>query len=82
MEYDFAEQTTTLTFSSDEAELIGEDVAMMKEKLKIKALMQREVVRTENVFRTEFNLAGEQIQIWSGLNEFHSFEYVDPDTQG
>lgn len=80
VEYDFAEQTTTLTFSSDEAELIGEDVALMKEKLKIKALTQREVVRTENVFRTEFNYRGEAMQVWSGLNEFHSFEYVDPDT--
>jgi hypothetical protein len=80
VEYDFAEQTTTLTFSSDEAEVIGEDVSLLKEKLKIKALTQREVVRTENIFRTEFNYRGEAMQVWSGLNEYHSFEYVDPDT--
>lgn len=80
VEFDFTEQTTTLTFSSDEAELIGEDVSMLKEKLKIKALTQREVVRVENVFRTDFNYRGEGMQVWSGLNEFHSYEYVDADT--
>lgn len=80
VEYDFGERTTTLTFSSDQAELIGEDVAQLKERLKIKALVQREVAVTENIFRTDTNWRGESYQIWSGMNEWHSFEYVDPDT--
>jgi hypothetical protein len=45
VEYDFSDQTTTLTFSNDQAELIGLDTEQVKQRLKIAAA---EVRRTES----------------------------------
>lgn len=81
VEYDTEEQLTTVTFSSDRLELLGEDPAQLKERLKIKALEQRTRYQQTLHFRTEQNYRGEAYQILSGLTVLEDFYYVDPDTQ-
>lgn len=80
VEYDFEEKTTTLTFSSDRAETIGEDVANIKQRLGIRQLEQR-TYQTENLlFRTEMNWRGDKFQELSGVQINSGFDYVDPMT--
>ena len=43
VEYDFEEQTTTVTFNSDQAEILGLDFESMKKQLQIRALAQRQL---------------------------------------
>jgi hypothetical protein len=43
VEYDFEERITTLTFNSDQAELIGVDIDQAKTMLRIRALAQRQL---------------------------------------
>jgi hypothetical protein len=80
VEYDFAERTTHLTFSSDRQELIGEDVAQLKQRLGIKALEQRQWSESQLLFRTDVNWRGEKYQEISGVLTTSGFEYVDPQT--
>lgn len=80
VEYDFVEQTTTLQFSSDRAEAIGEDPSQIKQRLKIKALEQVAYEQVTNLFRTEVNWRGETYQELSGVQVQSGFQYVDPDT--
>ncbi len=77
VEYDFTEQTTTLTFSSDRAELMGEDPAMIKERLKIRALEQVQYEQFTNLWRTETNWRGETFQELAGVQVTSGFQYVD-----
>lgn len=52
VEYDFSEQTTTLTVSADQAEVIGLDVEQMKARLKIRPAEKRFVYNWSTVFAT------------------------------
>lgn len=58
VEYDFSEQTTTLTFSNDQAELIGLDTEQVKQRLKIAAA---EVRRTESFAYVTTNIRSQRI---------------------
>lgn len=58
VEYDFEEQTTTLTFSSDAAELIGMDIEEVKQRLKIAAA---DVRQTDAFVFTQTNIRGQRI---------------------
>lgn len=78
VDYDYAERTTTLTFSSDRQELIGEDVAQLKQRLNIKALEQRQWSESELLFRTNLNWRGDTYREISGVLTNSGFEYVDP----
>lgn len=78
--YDFAEQTTTIQFSSDRAEAIGEDPAQIKERLGIRALQQVQYENVTNLWRTEVNWRGEQFQELAGIQVSSGFQYVDSKT--
>ncbi len=96
VEYDFAEQITTLTFSSDQLALMGEDVDKLKERLKIKALEQREVITSFIQYGNPYGLAAYSLAAMDvsamgggfaasrgtiiGSQTFYNYEYVDPDT--
>lgn len=79
-EYDFTEQTTTLTFSSDRAELFGEDISQIKQRLHIHALEQVAYEEVHNLWRTMTNWRGETYQELAGLQITSGFDYVDPET--
>lgn len=80
VEYDFEANKTTYAFSSNKLESIGEDPSQIKERLGIRALVQSIRAQQTNIFRTEFNLAGQQIQVLSGLNESLDYVYTDEST--
>lgn len=96
VEYDFENQTTTLTFSSDQMALMGVDVDRLKERLNIKALEQREVITSFIQFGNPYgfsqnslaamdvhNMGGGFAQSQGsiiGTTTQYSYEYVDPET--
>lgn len=75
--YDWENLTTTLTFSSDSLEMIGEDPAQLRERLGIRALQQRLTATQTNIFRTAVGWRGNEIKIWSGLKETLDYVYDD-----
>ena len=77
VEYDYEAMKTTLTFSSNKLELIGEDPAQLKDRLGIRALKQFQTATQQNIFRTEFNYKGEKINVWSGMMETLDYKYQD-----
>jgi len=87
VEYDFENQLTTLTFSSDQAEQIGIDIADLKKRLGIKAL--RQVYWYQVGFNTIIRPRG--LNEPGGFDQFTSVheltytieqgvDYVDPET--
>lgn len=96
VEYDFANQITALTFSSDQMALMGVDVDKLKERLKIKALTQFPVYTTfiqyMDIGLMPWTLAGmdasaqgggfaqSQGGIIAGSTTYQDFQYVDPET--
>lgn len=82
VEYDFASQLTTLTFSSDQLELIGVDVEMLKQALKIKALEPVVITQTQILYHTEEQKWGSSATLTtiSGVAQQSSTIYVDPET--
>lgn len=80
VDYDYVQRTTTLTFSSDRAELVGEDVALIKQRLGIRALQQRAWSESTLMFRTSFDWRGNAYQELSGVSTTSGFDYVDPVT--
>lgn len=78
--YDFERLTTTLTFSSNKLELLGEDSEQLKHRLGIRALEQSLRTQQTNLFRTEFNYRGEAMKIWSGVKFDSDFVYTDTET--
>lgn len=96
VEYDFENQITTLTFSSDQLALMGEDVDKIKERLKIRALEQREVVTTFIQYGNPYgfqptSLAAMDVSAMGGgfasstgsiIGSYteYGYEYVDPET--
>lgn len=78
VEYDFENQLTSLTFSADWLALLGEDPAQLRERLKIKALEQREIYNDTFTWITWTNMMGQQISQISGIHTSIDFEYVDP----
>lgn len=79
-EFDFENDLTTLTFSSDQLELQGEDVGAMKARLKIKALKQIEGTRTDLVYALRALPSGKVVSEAVGVVSTPTFAYVDPDT--
>lgn len=81
VEYDFANQLTTLTFSSDQMALMRIDPEAMKEKLKIKALEQVETYSSFVQFREDRSSPyGPALRVLSYAEINRDFVYVDPDT--
>lgn len=96
VEYDFAQQLTTLTFSSDQLALMGQDADQLKERLKIKALTQVPVYTTFiqylDIGQTPWTLLAQDVSamgggfaqsqggIIAGSTTYEDFQYVDPDT--
>lgn len=80
VEFDFAEQTTTIQFSSDRAEAIGEDPALIKQRLGIRALEQVRYQQSHLLFRTSVNWRGGTFREISGIQTISGFNYVDPQT--
>ena len=79
-EYDWEAKKTTLTFSSNKLETVGEDVSQLRERLGIRALTQSIRSSQQNTFRTELNLRGEKIQVMDGLRETLEYVYTDEET--
>lgn len=80
VEYDFEQQLTSLTFSADWLELLGEDAAQLRERLKIRALEQRATYHDTFTWITWTNLMGQQLSQIAGIYTAVGFEYVDPET--
>lgn len=96
VEYDFTEQLTTLTFSSDQMSLMGVDIDRLKERLKIKALEQREVITSFIQYGNPYgfqalSLAAMDVSAMGGgfaqstgsiigTTTQYGYEYVDPET--
>lgn len=83
VEYDFNLKTTTLTFSSDQMELIGIDVEQQKQRLKIFAMERRfdlnwwihmGVYRRSTMFGTSY------LAQWINAGYTITSHFVDPDT--
>lgn len=96
VEYDYENQLTTLTFSSDQMALMKVDVERLKDRLKIKALEQRPVYTTF-IQVTDIGLqpwtllamdasaqgggfAQSQGGVITGSTTTVDYEYVDPET--
>jgi hypothetical protein len=71
---------TTVTISSDQLELMGYSVDLLKRRLRIKALKQRIQWRMYNTFRTYTTYFGNKVRDWSGAYMQGDFYYEDPDT--
>jgi hypothetical protein len=83
VEYDFDQRITTIQFSSDQAELMGLDVEVMKERLGIRALQRR----TRNwarflfaPFMSDFSWRTTQGMRLTGVESGLEIFYVDPVT--
>jgi hypothetical protein len=80
VEYDFEEQITSLTFSSDWLALLGDDSARLKERLKIRALQQRALYHDTFTWMTWTNMMGKSLSQIVGLTTTETFEYYDAET--
>lgn len=79
-EFDFENDLTTLTFSSDQLELQGEDVGALKQRLKIKALRQITESKTELIYSLRPLPSGRVVNEVVGVTSTPQFAYLDPDT--
>jgi len=58
VEYEFAERTTTLTISADQADVIQLDIGQLKNRLKIRPAQQRFFYSWNQIFATRWARAG------------------------
>ena len=82
VEYDFEEQTTTLTINGDQLELLGEDPEELKRKLGIHQLTQGFEVDMQLVY-SFMNLTysdKEKVAVISGTRQQERFTYTDAET--
>ena len=61
VEYDFSEQTTTISISADQAEVIGLDMEQLKARLKIRPAQQRFVFSWSQILATRW---GKSLTSW------------------
>ncbi len=81
VEYDLSEGTTSLTFSGDWLELLGQDPGELRERLKIRALEQVTLYAgqtlTFDLFKTH---KGYQVRELIGVQNNYRIAYIDPET--
>lgn len=84
VEYDFAEQTTTLMFNSNLLEVAGYPVELLMQQLNIKALERRVSYSTHFSWRFVENKnswRNNGFWQWSGVTVNEHVRYVDPDLE-
>lgn len=81
VEYDFAEQTTTLTFSQDQLTAWGDNIDLLKQRLKIGYVDKFRDIRWQMQWRTldtVYSNKPEKPKVWSGLTYTDRDLYYDP----
>ncbi len=81
VEYDFAEQTTTLTFSQDQLTAWGDNIDLLKQRLKIGYVEMFRDIRWQMQWRTletVYSNKPEKPKVWSGLTYTDRDLYYDP----
>lgn len=77
VEFDFEEQTTSLTFSADKLALFGIDSAMLKERLKIRPLQQMVEYQTQFLYAMLPLPSGQIVNQVVGVQTTPVFHYMD-----
>lgn len=81
VEYDFADQTTTLTFSQDQLTAWGDNIDLLKQRLKIGYVDKIRDIRMHYTWRHEESVYSNKpggYNVWSGLEYTDRDLYYDP----